>query len=248
MKMPSLRLGMITAVVYAAIIAFATFYLFVLRGEPVNLRTALLALLPVQIVVVVFTVAVVLRFADWRMVGFARMQWSGMLWFLPSWVIVAVMGWTIFHALTPEHIGAFGAYGITLLILTTLLIAFGEEVIFRGILLRGAMTRFSIAVAMFMSALSFGLFHFINRLAGQGLSETSQQIFFALLVGFFLAPIAIRVGNLWPLIIWHWLWNIAVILGQVTAVLHPFVLTGMAIQAVIAIWLWADMIRTARAY
>lgn len=246
--MPGLRLGMITAVVYAAIIGSATFYLFVLRGEPFNLGTALLALLPVQIVAVVFTVAVVLRFSDWRLVGFGRMRWSGMLWFLPSWVIVAVMGWNIFHALTPQHIAVFGPYGITLLILTTLLIAFGEEVIFRGILLRGAMTRFSVAVAMFLSALSFGLFHLINRMAGQGVSETSQQVFFALLVGFFLAPIAIRVGNLWPLIIWHWLWNIAVILGQVTAVLHPSVLTGMAIQAVIAIWLWADMIRKSRAF
>jgi membrane protease YdiL (CAAX protease family) len=235
------------AVVYAAIIAVATVYIFVVWGEPLTLRTALLFLAPVQLIAVLFCVGMVTRFASWRSVGFGRLRWSGMLWFLPSWVILAVMGVGIADALTAQDIAGLGVLGVTALLLTTLLIAFGEEAVFRGILLRGAMTRLRVPFAMFLSAFSFGLFHLVNRLAGQGASETSQQVLFAFLVGFFLAPIAIRVGNLWPLIIWHWLWNIAVILGQVAAVLHPFALIGMAIQAVISIWLWTDMIRQARA-
>ncbi len=245
--MPSLRLGIMAAVLYAAIIAVATVYIFVVWGEPLTLRTALLFLAPVQLIAVLFCVGMVTRFASWRSVGFGRVRWSGMLWFLPSWVILAVMGAGIADALTAQDIAGLGILGVTALLLTTLLIAFGEEAVFRGILLRGAMTRLRVPFAMFLSAFSFGLFHLVNRLAGQGASETSQQVLFAFLVGFFLAPIAIRVGNLWPLIIWHWLWNIAVILGQVAAVLHPFALIGMAIQAVISIWLWTDMIRQARA-
>ncbi|WP_342068795.1 CPBP family intramembrane glutamic endopeptidase [Yoonia algicola] len=236
-----------TAVVYVAIIAVATSYIFVVWGEPLSLRTALLFLFPVQIIAVLFCAAMVMRCASWRSVGFGRLQWSGMLWFLPSWVILAVMAAGIAGALTAQDIAGLGIIGIAVLLLTTLLIAFGEEVVFRGILLRGAMTRLTVPFAMFVSAFSFGLFHLVNRLAGQGATETSQQVLFAFLVGFFLAPIALRVGNLWPLIIWHWLWNIAVILGQVAAVLHPFALIGMAIQAVISIWLWTDMIRKARA-
>ena len=245
--MPSLRLGIMAAVVYAAIIAVATVYLFGVWGDPLTLRTALLFLAPVQLIAVLLCAGIVTRFASWHSVGFRRVRWSGMLWFLPSWVVLAVMGAGIADALTAQDIAGLGSIGVTALLLTTLLIAFGEEIVFRGILLRGAMTRLRVPFAMFLSAFSFGLFHLVNRLAGQGASETSQQVLFAFLVGFFLAPIAIRVGNLWPLIIWHWLWNIAVILGQVAAVLHPFALIGMAIQAVLSIWLWTDMIRKARA-
>jgi membrane protease YdiL (CAAX protease family) len=236
-----------TAVVYVAIIAVATSYIFVVWGEPLAMRTALLFLLPVQLIAVLFCVGVVTRYACWRSVGFGQLRWAGMLWFLPSWVILVVMGVGIAKALTAQDIAGLGIIGIAALLLTTLLIAFGEEVVFRGILLRGAMTWLAVPFALFLSAFSFGLFHLVNRLAGQGATETSQQVLFAFLVGFFLAPIALRVGNLWPLIIWHWLWNIAVILGQVAAVLHPFALIGMAIQAVISIWLWTDMIREARA-
>ncbi|SIT84890.1 hypothetical protein SAMN05421665_1945 [Yoonia rosea] len=245
--MPSLRLGIMTAVAYTAIIAVGTAYIFVLRQEPISLEIALLSLLPVQLIAVFMCAAVVVRFADWRAVGFGRVQWSGLLWFLPSWVVLAVMGAGIAQALTAQMMAGLGAFGITLLAVTTFLVAFGEEIVFRGVLLRGAITRLAVPAAMFLSALSFGLFHWVNRIAGQGASETSLQVLFAFLVGFFLAPIAIRVGNLWPLIIWHWFWNIAVILGQVAVVLHPYALTGLAIQAVISIWLWTDMIRKGRA-
>jgi membrane protease YdiL (CAAX protease family) len=232
-----------TAVAYTAIIAVATAYVFILRPEPITIEIALLLLLPVQLIAVLFCGAIAMRYAGWRAFGFGRFHWLGLLWFLPSWVVLAVMGAGIAQALTAQTMAGLGALGITLLTVTTFLIAFGEEIVFRGILLRGAMTRLAVPAAMFLSAFSFGLFHWVNRIAGQGASETSLQVLFAFLVGFFLAPIAIRVGNLWPLIIWHWLWNIAVILGQVAVVLHPYALTGMAIQAVISIWLWTDMIR-----
>lgn len=245
--MPSLRLGIITAVAYAAIIAVGTAYVFVLRPEPISLELALLLLLPVQLMAVLFCAAIVMRYAGWPAVGFGRLRWSGLLWFLSSWVILAVMAVGLVQALTAQTLSGLGAAGIMLLIVTTFFIAFGEEIVFRGILLRGAMTRLAMPAAMFLSALSFGLFHWVNRIAGQGASETSLQVLFAFMVGFFLAPIAIRVGNLWPLIIWHWLWNIAVILGQIAAILHPFALIGIAIQAVISIWLWTDMIRKGRA-
>ncbi|KQI72288.1 hypothetical protein AN191_09200 [Loktanella sp. 5RATIMAR09] len=236
-----------TAVVYTAIIAVGTAYVFILRPAPITLEIALLSLLPVQLCAVFTCGAVVVRFAGWRAVGFGRLQWSGLLWFLPSWVVLGVMGAGIAQALTVQTMAGWGAFGIMLLTIMTFLIAFGEEIVFRGILLRGAMTRLAVPVAMFLSALSFGLFHWVNRIAGQGASETSLQVLFAFLVGFFLAPIAIRVGNLWPLVIWHWFWNIAVILGQIAVVLHPYALTGMAIQAVISIWLWTGMIRKGRA-
>ncbi|PJI85234.1 hypothetical protein BC777_3234 [Yoonia maricola] len=240
--MPSLRLGISATAIYAAIIAAATFYFFHRQGAPSDIGGVLLILLPIQLVAAVLCVIVVTRLAGWRAVGFGRFHLSGMMWFLPAWFVLAGMVWD----LIPLDLQAFGIIGLVTLIFTTFLIAFGEEVIFRGLLLRGAMTRLSLPMAMLLSTTLFGLFHLINGLAGQGAGQTAQQVLFALLVGFFLAPIAIRLGNLWPLIIWHWVWNIAVILGQTAGVMHPLALAGIAVQAVVSIWLWAAHIRAWR--
>ena len=244
--MPSLRLGIWATVTYTAIIAVATVLLFQVWDGPTDIRGVLLALLPVQLIAVLFCLIVVFRFVGWQATGFGRLHRRGLAWFLPAWLVLAAMGWGIASDLTAEDLNGFDRLGLVVLVVTPFLIAFGEEVMFRGLLLRGALKRFQAPTAMMLSAALFGLFHLVNGLAGQDAVETSQQILFAVIVGFFLAPIALRVGNLWPLIIWHWLWNIAIILGQVAGLLHPLALFGIAIQAVVSLWLWADIIRQSR--
>lgn len=245
--MPSLRLGILATVTYAAIVAMGALFLFDAASRPSDIYAVLKGRLPAQILAVIFLLFIVFRRIGWRPTGFGEISWSGMIWFLPGWGVLAVTGWDIAHAMTPEILRAFSGISLVVLFATTLLIAFGEEVLFRGILLRGAMARLSVPVAMFLSALVFGLFHLVNGLAGQDIAGTSQQVLFAIVVGFFLAPIALRVRNLWPLIIWHWFWNIAVILGQAGGLLHPLALAGIAVQAVVSIWLWAAIIRSPRA-
>jgi len=241
--MYSLRLGVSATVTYAAIIAVATFYFFQVRDGPTDIRGLLTLLFPVQLIAVIFCLAVVLRYTGWRAAGFGYLRWSGMIWFLPGWAVLGFMGWGIAGAAAAGNLGGWNATGLVLLVLTTLLIAFGEEVIFRGVLLRSAMSRVSPLMAMLVSTVSFGLYHWVNALAGQNAAQTSQQVIFAVLSGFFLAPLAVRTGNLWPLIIWHWLWNMGLILSQAVGAFHLFALVGIAIQAVVSIWLWAALIR-----
>ncbi len=244
--MPSLRLGIWATATYSALIAFATYYLFHLQNLPSDLRGVMIAILPVQLSAVAFCVLVIITRTGWRAAGLGRIRWSGLIWFLPAWAVLIFMGLGIAETVTQQDLASLGRYGFALLAVTTLLIAFGEEVIFRGFLLRGAMRRLSIPSAMLLSTVLFGLFHLVNGLAGQGAVETSQQVLFAVIVGFFLAPIAVRLGSLWPLIIWHWFWNIAVILGQTAGLLHPLTLVGIAVQAIVSIWLWADLARHRR--
>lgn len=245
--MPSLRLGIWATVTYVALIAAASFYVFQMIDGPSDVQGVLAALFPAQLIAVIFCCVVVPRYFGWRAVGFGLINWAGLLWLLPSWVVLVVMAQNIVAELTGDDLRGLGRAGAFLLITTTFLIAFGEEVLFRGVLLRSAMARLRLPVAMMISAVSFGAFHLVNGFAGQGIVGTSQQVLFAVLVGFFLAPIAVRTNNLWPLILWHWLWNIAVFLSQLAGVLHPFVLIGIAMQTVISLWLWADMIRQSQA-
>lgn len=241
--MPSLRLGVCATGVYAAIISVAIYHFSDELGGTPDLSGLLTVLLPAQLIAVAFCLFVIIRHLGWRAAGFDRMRWFGMVWFLPGWLVVGVLGWDIAQHISAEGPLRLNVAGMSLLILTTFLIAFGEEVIFRGILLRGAMSRVPLPLAMLLSAALFALFHLVNGLAGQDAAQTSQQVLFALMVGFFLAPIAVRVGNLWPLVIWHWIWNIVVILGPITGIMHPLAFAGIACQAVVSIWLWVKMIR-----
>lgn len=242
--MPSLRLGIQAATAYVAIVGIGTFSLFQVFGAATDIRGAMILLLPVQLLAVVFSLFIVTAFTGWQWAGFGKLKWGGMIWFLPAWAVLIFMFADIAEVLTLEDLRGLG---LMPLILTTFLIAFGEEVLFRGVLLRGAMTTLTLPQAMMLSTILFGLFHYVNAFAGQDIMNTSQQVLFAALVGFFLAPIAVRVGNLWPLIVWHWLWNIAVLLSQVSSLVHPFVLMGIAVQSVVSILLWAEIVREVRA-
>lgn len=240
--MPSLWLGLWATGLYVVLIAFAAVVVFRTGQPPQDVVETLWHLLPFQLLAALLCCLVVRRYYGWAKIGFARLDWAALIWFVPAWLVLGVMYRDLGQVLTLADLQVLGL-GLVLLVVTPFLIAFAEEVMFRGVLLRAAQGAMPIVFALLFSAVTFGLMHFVNAIAGQGLGDTAQQVAFALMAGFFLAPIAIRLGNLWPLIIWHWLWNIAVFASQMADVVHPLALPGIAIQTVISIWLWADLIR-----
>lgn len=241
--MPSLGLGIRVTATYCAFIAAAMFYIFHLAPPPASTVEVLAALFPFQLLAALYCVAVALRHFGWRGAGFGTLRWRGLVWLVPGWLVLAAMVWNIAAVASPRDFLGLGTGPLMYLILTPLLIAFSEEVVFRGILLRGAMATVPILPAMLTSAVLFGAMHLITALSGQGMAGTTQQVVFAILVGFFLAPIAVKLGNLWPLVIWHWLWNIAVFASQMADVWHPFVVLGIAMQGVVCVWLWTELLR-----
>jgi len=120
--------------------------------------------------------------------------------------IVAVMarssGTSIFEIIGIRH--------LAILILVTLLIGVYEEALFRGILLKGASTRFSILGAVMVSSVIFGLMHIVNFIDGQPLPETVIQIIHAAIGGFMYGMLRLRIGALWPVILLHGFWDMAV--------------------------------------
>lgn len=84
---------------------------------------------------------------------------------------------------------------IIYLIRTTILPAFFEEFLFRGIIL-GNMRRFGNGFAIFVSAFLFGIFH-----------GNLRQIPFAFLVGLVLGYIVVRTNNIWITIAIHFFNN-----------------------------------------
>ncbi len=125
----------------------------------------------------------------WRHIGFVRPHhWPGV----------------IFPALTVGfgYLGAFRPVPATTLILAVivvLLVAVGEEVAFRGVLLTLLLPR-GTGTAVAVSSVLFGLTHLVNLIAGAPVHGVLLQIFFtgagAGAAGF--AALRIRTGSLWP--------------------------------------------------
>ncbi|WCR26828.1 CPBP family intramembrane metalloprotease [Paenibacillus thiaminolyticus] len=95
----------------------------------------------------------------------------------------------------------------------TLLVAFVEETIFRGLILRTLM-RTSAAAAVITSSVLFSLTHMLNMLSGQNMADTAMQLVYALLVGFALGLLMVKHHNIYPLILFHFVHNFIQFIGN----------------------------------
>lgn len=182
----------------------------------------------------------------WRDAGFGRLQWSALVWLSPAIIVLIAMTAGLLPVLFAQPLTPDQWRLLTGLALTTAMIGFSEEVMFRGILLRGAMTRLTVPQAMVLSAAAFALLHMVGGLGQEPLQNGLQQLGFAFLVGLALAPIALHLGALWPLIIWHGLWDLVVFASDAWGVLHHFALPGMFMQIVVGLALWGPLVRGLR--
>jgi membrane protease YdiL (CAAX protease family) len=91
--------------------------------------------------------------------------------------------------------------------LTTALVGFSEELMFRGVLLRGLGRAGGLFRAMALSAVGFALLHAVNVLGGSPPAAVAIQVAITFLIGLCWGPLAVKLGALWPLMVVHWLWD-----------------------------------------
>lgn len=138
----------------------------------------------------------------WREVGLAQGPQRGTL--------KVIWPWLLFLALF-----AFSALGagmppatVTLFILVnTMLVGWSEEVMFRGIIMRGLFRSGGIWVAILGSSALFGAIHVLNVFLTGDLRGAVIQAGAAFLSGIFLAAVRLRTGSLWTGIVLHGLWD-----------------------------------------
>ncbi len=92
-----------------------------------------------------------------------------------------------------DQMGAKGGWSILMLVILAPVM---EEMLFRGILLEAVRSKYSSGRAIVVSALMFGVIHFIP-----------QQVVNAFVIGLILGYIYVRTDSLWPVIIIHALNN-----------------------------------------
>jgi membrane protease YdiL (CAAX protease family) len=93
-------------------------------------------------------------------------------------------------------------------VLSMAMIGYVEEVLFRGFLFKALLKKDGPTVAIIISAVTFGIGHIVNLLAGQANLETIMQVLFAIAWGFLFTFAFYKSGSLWPCILVHGLVNV----------------------------------------
>lgn len=92
--------------------------------------------------------------------------------------------------------------------LLTATVAFGEEVVFRGVVLRVLLRR-GVRTAVLGSSACFGAMHVVNLLAGDHPVTVAGQVVMAAGLGVAFAAVTLATGSLWPALAVHLLTDLA---------------------------------------
>ncbi len=90
---------------------------------------------------------------------------------------------------------------IFIILFSSIMTGFYEEMFFRGLLLQNLLKK-GIMKAVVISSIMFGLIHLVNGIVG-------FQVISAALFGIYLSAIYLRTKNIWPIIAIHALWDTA---------------------------------------
>jgi hypothetical protein len=173
----------------------------------------LVAQIPNQIGLIILLTAIVALLVWWRQVGFSRHIRGSLKFILIPLALTGLILATGIVTNARSGMGFLGARStrdLLQVVLVSLMVGYTEELMFRGILFHGATARFKPLLGAIISSLVFGLFHFINLLGGQGLSWTVSQAIHAASDGFMYAAIRLITGSLWPTMLLHGLWDLAI--------------------------------------
>lgn len=156
-----------------------------------------------------FGAAFAIRFRSLAVFGVRRTTWRWLLIGLGAGIVAFLLKGAINAALIALGFGEdaqvpfqqAGNGGALALIVTFVCLAFlvplGEELLFRGVLMRGLL-RYGAVVAVLGSSVVFALFHGINLALPT-----------ALVVGIIAAEVARRSGSIWPAVVVHVVNNLA---------------------------------------
>jgi uncharacterized protein len=177
-------------------------------------------------------------FGHWHC-GFGPIDWSGMWWLVPAFLVMAALFAAAFLT---------GTVGVSLLVLTVIvtmcLVGFSEELMFRGIVLKGALSEVSMGKAILISSALFSSLHAVNVLAFVPLDGMVQQLILTFIFGLAMACYALRVNSLVPLIIFHALWDMVQFLGGLWGSDFGFLIPiGIVVNAIGGAALWWLVLR-----
>lgn len=170
----------------------------------------------IQIPPTVFIIYFIKKYYKWEDISFPSKNLKSFIWFVPYLIILIFMIGKFITELS-KYISTYDS-SIYLMIITifigTAMAGFCEEVIFRGIILNSFKSEKSYIMAMIISSLGFSIVHITTIVMGNSLIEALTTVFYSSLLGFAFVGLAMKMKNIWPLIIFHSIWNFVLIASQ----------------------------------
>jgi len=208
---PTLGRGITVAVLYAVVFLAAALISGVDYDELSQSSSNVLTFVVIPVgLAILATLALTARWGWWDLLFHERPKLSDprwlraipILWALVIVVTLATAPWDEWNA------------GLVLLVFAgTLMVGFGEEIVFRGYVLVGARGRYTEVGAWFVSTLAFALLHGLNIFTGQAVGATFQQIAAAFVFGSALYFTRRVTGLLVVGMLLHGLWDFSTFIG-----------------------------------
>ncbi len=236
-------IGIIAALTYTAIMGAGMAYLSqqgIVYGSPDMFGI----FWPILILLNVVNVIFVVRFFGWRNAGFGKLDATQLIWLVPLAAFILYKWSVSLGAMSAFPFGApewttFAFFGFV-----TLMIGTGEELAFRGILLHSflgkADSRARVAIAMLVSAIGFSLLHSVNVFGGEPVPDVLGQMAYTFRSGMLFAPLMLRLRNIIPLMIAHWLFDFVqfstLISGDVAIIAHDYLQAPIEIATALVLW------------
>ena len=235
----NLKISLLAAIVYITIMGIGMYIMHSIMGDTYGTPGMMNTMIWVEVVLSLLAIIFISRYSSWKAVGFGQLQWKHILWLVPGIILLAYTWFNIINVLAAPEIDDKIFNALVIIGITTLMVGFSEEVMFRGIVLRGALTQKRIFTSMLISAAFFSSLHAVNVLGGASAASIPIQLLNTFLFGLFFAPLALKMGNLIPLIIFHWLWDFtlftAVMLSVDTSIMF---ISFLLIEIIMIIVLW----------
>ncbi len=236
-------IGVLAALVYIAIMGGGMIYLS-FQGVTYGSPEMFGIFWPILILLNIVNVFFVTRYFGWRNAGFGKLDTTQLLWLLPLGSLLAYKWYISLGAMSAFPFGGpqwstFAFFGFV-----TLMVGTGEELAFRGMLLHSFLdthaSRSRVALAMFVSAVGFALLHSVNVFGGEPLKDMLGQLLYTFRFGFLFAPLMLRLKNIIPLMVVHWLWDwvqfSTLISGDIAIVAHDNLQALIEISVGLVLW------------
>ncbi|MCL2052475.1 MAG: CPBP family intramembrane metalloprotease [Lachnospiraceae bacterium] len=142
------------------------------------------------------------------------------LFYAPLIIMVLMNG--VFFFDTPKL-----AHDVFTIVAFMALVAFLEEVLFRGLLFKAIEERKSTKAAVIISGLTFGFGHIVNLLNGYTGIAQIIQIVLAVVIGIVLSLLFVRTKSIVPGIVFHFFFNLASVLSIEVEPFYDYINVGI---------------------
>lgn len=193
----------------------------------------------VEIILSLIAIVTVLKFSNWREIGFGKMRVRHLVWLIPGILNALFILFAVFQKISMGGFSFSQWKLFTVIGITMLLVGFSEELMFRGIVLRGALASKSIFTSVLISALFFSTLHSVNVLGGADIISVIIQMVITFIFGLFAGLVSLKLRNITPLIIAHFLWDFSLFASPMVAVgsFMSFALPLFEIVFIIILWI-----------